>query len=165
MKYESPLKRGTKTKHENGLPTKPFEYWEPHVIAEWTNTLRLSEDYSTVIIAKKIDGEALTIIHKKDYWEKFGFCVPSDILKIEDAISKLAVHVPRIHNASYIFSAPKHCTSLAVITNTINNENDAEKTDLSKRNNNMPNNALFLRTPADFLTFPIAIIAVTLYES
>jgi len=71
------------------LPTIPFEDWEPHSIAEWASTLRLSEDYSKIIIEKKIDGATLVILHNRDYWAKFGFHVPSDILKIEDGISKI----------------------------------------------------------------------------
>jgi len=88
-KWEFPLLLGSKFVETEFHNDKKFEEWEPHILTEWLSTLKLSEDYSAIILREKVDGAGLVIIRDRDEWKEFGFGSRMDVSKIKTGMEKL----------------------------------------------------------------------------
>eukprot|EP01119_Soliformovum_irregulare_P004457 TRINITY_DN15469_c0_g1_i1.p1 TRINITY_DN15469_c0_g1~~TRINITY_DN15469_c0_g1_i1.p1 ORF type:complete len:264 (-),score=59.70 TRINITY_DN15469_c0_g1_i1:60-851(-) len=61
--------------------------WNVQQVAEWIRTLRISRDYSAVILQNQITGEVLSIM-TDERWRRLGV-VQGDVFLIEDALTRL----------------------------------------------------------------------------
>jgi len=74
---------------DNQLPAL-VAAWQPEHVITWLARLKLSKDYSEIVLGDGVDGTALELIVLEDQWETFGFTAKADILKIKSGLKKLS---------------------------------------------------------------------------
>jgi len=70
-------------------PSNPFDDWTPTQLASWFKTLKLSKDYSDIIVSKGIDGSGLRVIEKESLWTEYNIELAMDQTKIKVALKKM----------------------------------------------------------------------------